>query len=238
MAVRSWVVLFSALVASTVAFGLPAATSAAAPGKTPISPDSAGYAVAPTGSTTYSGEVKMPAVTCSSAITGHLEIGEFIGTKIGATTYGEIGLAVSVDCSGKTPEYLVDIIANGVDTHMLTPVKVGNRFKFVANASTSEVTGTATDVTTNSSISATGEGGAPNSIAVTAGSDGSTHWPPFTKISFTKIMVNGKPLSASTPTKVNEGVTVSKNKTVIEIRTSPLSSTGDAFSLRYLTNSP
>jgi hypothetical protein len=234
--IRSKIVIFGGLTALALTSALPSALAGAS--TTPAANSiAAGYAVAlKGGSESYSGVAKVPTVTCTSADKGILLIGEDISDTLSAGKDGEVALEIGMACSGTTPLYGATIDINGTTTKFGSTVSAGDTLSFTASASSSKVTGKATDTTTKKSTSATGAGGTLTAVIVGAGGI-SSGWPIFSTIAFSKVMLNGKPLSSAEPTQTDAAVMVSGNW-VTEITSSALNKSGGAFHDTYVTNNP
>ncbi len=211
------------LLAAALGFTTPASA-------TPPSPIAAGYEVQSSSAPlTLAGHVTVPAVTCSAVITGKLLTSFVVSTKVGG-----VALFLGVTCSGATAHYSANVVIDSIVTTMAAP-SAGDVMSF---SGSSAGMATATDLTTGATKSATGVGGVPSGVAVNAGSDGTSEFPPFTRIRFSHLAVNSKTISSFGPIRYNEGVRIGKHKFVIEIRASKLAPAGNAFSDVYLTNTP
>lgn len=225
--------LSGVLAVAALAVTVPGVPAGAAAPKV-VTPDFAGYEASLTASSvTYSGDVKLPTVTCTSADTHPLLLDETVDSaQTGVVTQIDVG----IECSDTTPVYGADISVNGTLTSVKLHIKARTKLAFAVHLTSSATTATLRVVATGKSVTAHGGGGTPKGLAISAGSLGQSDFPRFSHIRFRAITVNGSPLSALSPVRFNEGTKVPKEPPVIDIKAGKLNSAGNGFNDIYKSN--
>jgi hypothetical protein len=195
---------------------------------------SAGYL----GNTSTSAKVKLkvtvPTINCSTSPTGPLFVQVFLNGQLSNSNYTGSGMDIFAYCSGTTPNYSAGLVIDDNNGAGVT-VSAGDVLTFDGTAKKKSESYTLTDDNTTQSATGTGAGMTTLNLQLTVqgGQTGSTEFPPFKPmIKYSGIHVNGAVFSTLNPSGNNEVDTSNS----LEIQLSALSAAGDAFTLKYVSN--
>jgi hypothetical protein len=214
------------LCALAVALGTLAAPAAAASRAAPFIHLFGGYIANPAGVDSVSGDVTVPAITCTTP--KPQELNAIVGL-MGANTEAQAG--VDSECLHGSPLYSAGGTAGLVTFHI--PVSAGDTVAITAQQTSSGTTVTETDL--NSSLSATAK--APGAVPTRAELGNffnrrTVSIPTFGTEGFTDAMVDGSALGDSNPTQENLRIKHGK----VLITTGSLSPDGTAFTATFVAN--
>jgi hypothetical protein len=207
--------------------GAVSARSSVRPATASVSSTAAGYYAVPSiGFASASATFVVPKATCTSAPNG---VGEFVGLFDLNPASGPVGAhsvaAVSIACSSGAASYDYEAYVSG-DSDTPSGIKPGDTVVVsIVQAGSSELS-TISDLTqdTTADISSTS---VPDT-AMSIGEYSTVPTEPLTKVTFTKVQVNGQYLKMQPSTQYN---LLNGAKTLI--KTSGITSPGDTFSLTY-----
>jgi hypothetical protein len=206
--------------------GGPAAGGSVKPADASASSAVAGYYVTPSiGISSASATFVVPKATCKANESG---VGEFVGLfnlnpangNVGATSLA----AVDISCDSGVATYKYEVFIGG-EADTPTGIKPGDTVNVSIAQTASTELDTVRDLTTNSSAALSGS---PVSSAMSVGAYSTIPTEQTTKVTFTKVQINGQYLNAQPSTQYN---LLNGAKTLI--KTSGLASPGDTFSLAY-----
>jgi hypothetical protein len=186
-----------------------------------------GWAFTSTTATSVTAEFKVPALTCTSKLTGVGPIAVMATGKSTAPNFNAAGILL--ECSGGRPAAAAAVVVDGAATTGTNALFVGDLMKSTIVNSLTKTTVTVQDLTTGHTFKLTKSGkGAKalqeliidDSLANSAG----TQLPVanFGKITFSKGAISGKPLGMVTP---RTGVNMETAGKVLQILTGALSGT-------------
>lgn len=180
-----------------------------------------GWVFTPSGVTSAVSEFKLPALTCSSTLTG-VGPGTFMLT--GTSTAANFnGAAVLMECNGGVPAAQAQVIVNGVATGAANPLFVGDLMKGTVTTSATTTTATIQDLTAGHTFtfSQSGTGAASLEELLMDDSLVSSTGTPLPVADFGKIpfggLIGGKTLGSVTP---SQAVNMETSANVLQILTS------------------
>jgi len=199
-------------------------------GNTP-SPYFAGYQ-AHVAAKTVTIEFKIPTIKCTSTASGIIAYFQLTNPMTHDASSG----GIYIICSNGLPTYFS---AAGINNHfssLTQTLRPGDTVQASINASSTATTVIIKDLTTNGTTSATvsgpGGGGSFTVAAVGMSEVGKTPEPipPFSTVTFADISINGLKLNALG----NLHVTDLYKGTTLQVRTGPLSTTGNSFTATFV----
>jgi hypothetical protein len=198
----------------------------------PTSTSNAGYIGNTTGPTTLSATFKVPVFSCATG-TDTVFIGLFANGSVGDNATGSGGQIV-VNCDGTTPSYSATVFADDGPNSSLT-VSPGDKVVYTGSAGPTSESYTVADAKTHQTATATGTGmGVENLQFTTQGGFSDTGgFATFKAIKYTKISVDGGPLSALTPGPLDQV----DGSGAIMIKTGKLNKAGNGFALKFVSDS-
>ena len=198
----------------------------ARPAAVSASSAAAAYYVTPSiGFSSASATFVVPKATCKSASS----IGQFDGLfdldpadgNVGATALA----AVDINCDSGSPAYEFETYIAG-ESNIQAGIAPGNTVVVSIAQTASTELSTVTDVTTKTTVDVSNT--PVSEAAVSVGAYSTVPTEKFTPITFTKVQVNGQYLKSQPNTEYN---LLNGAKTLI--KTSPIASPGDSFSVTY-----
>jgi hypothetical protein len=178
--------------------------------------------------------LNVPTITCTRGVDAPIFVQAFLNGTLKDKSLGASGMYLGLGCNGSVPYYQATLSSDEANGAMMT-ISPGDILVFAgATGSTSE-NYSLTDLTSSQTITGTGTGLRPQNLQLTVqgGFNGSPVFPGFKPpIAYSLIKVNGAAFSALNPSAFYE---VDGNGNT-EIQTSPISASGEAFSLAYVSN--
>lgn len=191
--------------AAAVATGTMIATASGASSSGPL-PNFAGYqgTNAKGNVATVTASFNVPTITCKKTFSG-ISPGALVLTK--PAKKGSVkgsGASVAVACMSGTPSYQAIDVINGQTSPPLYTVSPGDKMTVAVTVTAKKTKATISDVTSGDSTFNRGNGGVGQTAAVgdlglIIDADTNTSIDPFSKIGFSAVKVNAKPIGALAP---------------------------------------